>query len=242
MVQKRTTKSSTKKISDIVDSVTQAPPQDEKARKVRSSYKDKAVADSATLTIEKVTQSLTKAGLDISKTLNSIRETFESEISALQIIREAIEAKQEEMEALYDKEVVAASLTDLVLQYEARKDDLLKTEEEFRKVWAREQIEHAAAVKERDILIVKERTRESEDFEYNKNIARRNAEDVWRAMHAKRTLELQQAEESHVKNWKEREESVQKLETEIATAKSKIDNFDATVKAEVDKQVAIIGN
>jgi len=242
MAQKKVTSKSKTNVSDIVNDVIQAPLQDEKVRKVRALQKDKAVADSASLTVEKVTQSLTKAGLDISKTLNSVRELFESEIYSLQTIKDAIEAKQEEMEAIYDKEVVAASLTDLVLQYEARKAELLKTEDEFRKAWAKEQAEHAAAVRERDNILAKERARESEEFEYTKGITRRNSEDAWKATHAKRMLELQQAEESHVKNWKEREDAIQKLEVEIAAAKSKIDNFDVTVKAEVDKQVAIIGN
>jgi hypothetical protein len=145
MAQKKVTSKSKTNVSDIVNDVIQAPLQDEKVRKVRALQKDKAVADSASLTVEKVTQSLTKAGLDISKTLNSVRELFESEIYSLQTIKDAIEAKQEEMESIYDKEVVAASLTDLVLHYEARKAELLKTEDEFRKAWAKEQAEHVAA-------------------------------------------------------------------------------------------------
>jgi hypothetical protein len=111
MAQKKVTSKSKTNVSDIVNDVIQAPLQDEKVRKVRALQKDKAVADSASLTVEKVTQSLTKAGLDISKTLNSVRELFESEIYSLQTIKDAIEAKQEEMESIYDKEVVAASLT-----------------------------------------------------------------------------------------------------------------------------------
>ncbi|MCK9567569.1 hypothetical protein M0R72_01305, partial [Candidatus Pacearchaeota archaeon] len=92
MVQKKITKTTSKAkktASDIVEDVTTAAPVDEKARKVRAQYKDQAVADSASLTVERVTQSLTKAGLDITKTLHSVRELFESEISALQTIKEA---------------------------------------------------------------------------------------------------------------------------------------------------------
>jgi hypothetical protein len=143
---------------------------------------------------------------------------------------------------LYDKEVIAASLTELVLQYEARKADLLKAEEEARKAWSKEQTDHAAALRERTEQVSKERTREQEEFEYAKGIARRNAEDAWKAEHSKRVLELKQVEEAHQKNWSEREQVIQKTEAEIAASKSKLDNFDATVKADVDKQVAIIGN
>jgi len=245
MVQKKITKTTSKAkktASDIVEDVITAAPVDEKARKVRAQYKDQAVSDSASLTVERVTQSLTKAGLDITKTLHSVRELFESEISALQTIKEAIEAKQEELGELYDKEVIAASLTELVLQYEARKADLLKAEEEARKAWSKEQSDHAAALRERTEQVSKERSREQEEFEYAKGIARRNAEDAWKAEHLKRVLELKQVEESHQKNWSEREQTIQKTEAEIAVSKSKLDNFDATVKADVDKQVAIIGN
>lgn len=243
MVATRTKRTGSKKnISDIVTDVTQAPPQDEKVRKVKAAYKEKAVTDSASLTIEKVTQSLTKAGLDISKTLSSVRDLFESEISALQIIKEAIEAKQEELEELYDKEVVAASLTDLALQYEAQKAILLKTQEESRKVWEKEQTDHTLSVRERNEVLLKDRTRENEEYEYKKSITRRNEEESWKATHTRRVLELQQTEQTHLKNWQEREELLKKQEAEIAAAKAKIDGFDATVKSEVDRQVAIASN
>lgn len=243
MVATRTKRTGTKKnISDVVADVTQAPPQDEKARKVKAAYKDKAVADSAALTIDKVTQSLTKAGLDISKTLSSVRDLFESEISALQTIKEAIEAKQEELEELYDKEVIAASLTDLVLQYEAQKAALLKTQEETRRAWEKEQSDHASTVRERNELLGKDRARENEEYEYKKTITRRNEDETWRATHAHRVLELQQTEQIHLKNWQEREELIKKQEVEVAAAKVKIDSFDVTVKAEVDRQVAIASN
>jgi hypothetical protein len=244
MTQKKITKtiSKTKTAADIVEGVMSAPPVDEKAKKVRTLYKDKAVSDSASLTIERVTQSLTKAGLDITKTLNSVRDLFESEIAALHTIRDAIEAKQEELAELYEKEVIAASLTELVLKYEASKAELSKREDETRKAWAREQMEYAVSIKERNDSLTKARLREQEEFEYNKNIERRNAEDSWKAMHAKRVMELEQHEEEKRKNWEEREQAIRKLEEEIASTKSKLDNFDATVQAAVDKQVAIIGS
>lgn len=239
---KKTTRKSSKNISDVVDSVSQTPPQDEKARKVKAAYKEKAVADSASLTVEKVTQSLTKAGLDISKTLNSVRELFESEISDLQTIREAIEAKSEELEQLYDKEIVAAALTDLVLQYETQKAILEKQQEEKRQEWAKEQTTHAISIKERDDTVRKERTRENEEFEYNKNISRRNAEEAWRSAQAKRTAELQQIEDGKNKAWAEREEILKKKEAEVDAAKTKLDNFETLVQADVDKHVGIISN
>ena len=244
MVQKKTTKTTKAKktASDIVEDVTTAAPVDEKARKVRTQYKDQAVADSASLTVERVTQSLTKAGLDITKTLHSVRELFESEISALQTIKEAIEAKQEELEELYDKEVIAASLTDLVLQYEARKAELLKTEDEARKAWTKEQTDHACTIRERNDSLMKERVRENEEFEYTKNIERRNAEDAWKSKHTKQVQELVAIESDKIKSWAERENALAKSEAEVAAGKSKLDSFDATVKAEVDKHVAVISN
>jgi len=239
---KRGARSTPKNVSEIVAEVTQTPVEDEKTKKVRASYKERAVTDSAGLTVEKVTQSLTKAGLDINKTLNSVRELFESEIAALQTIKEAIEAKQEELEELFSKEVVASSLRDLVLQHEARKTELAKAEEDARKAWAIEQANHAAEQKDRNEKLAKERAREHEEYEYSKVIARRNEETAWKLQAEKRAREQKATEEGLEKAWREREEALKKTETEVAAAKNKLDNFDALVKAEVDKNVAIISN
>jgi len=146
------------------------------------------------------------------------------------------------LEELYDKEVIAASLTELALQYEAQKSILLKTQEEARIAWAKEQADREVAIKEHAFSLHKERTRENEDYEYKKSITRRNEEEAWKATHAKRVLELQQTEQTHLKNWQEREDLLKKQEAEVAAAKAKIDSFDATVKTEVDRQVAIASN
>lgn len=242
MSQKKITNKTNKNASEIVDAVVSAPPVDKKARDVRTQYKDKAIAESANLTIDKVTESLTKAGLDISKTLNSVRELFESKISSLQTIQEAIEAKQEELEELYGKEVVAASLTDIVLKHEAEKANLFKEQEEVRNNWNKEMTAHSLYIKERNDSLNKERIRENEEFEYTRNISRRNSEDAWRTTYNKRLQELSSLEESKTKEWALREELIAKTEAEVAASKSKLDNFDAAVKAEVDRQVAIASN
>jgi hypothetical protein len=235
---KRTT--ARKSVEDVTDSVLSAQPEDDKTKKVRTARKAKAVADSAEVTIEKVTQSLTKAGLDITKTLNGVRELFESEISALDIIKEAIVAKQEELEELFDKEVVAASLRDLVLQYETHKAEWERNMEETRQAWLKEQADHKAQIQERDERLQKEREREQEAYEYNKNIARRNEEEAWTLKTAQRAREQKETEDALEKTWREREEALKKAEAEVAAAKDKLDNFDTLVKADVDKHVTVL--
>lgn len=238
---KRSTRS-TKTVDDVVEDVKSATPEDDKTRKVRAARKAKAVADSAELSIEKVTQSLTKAGLDITKTLNNVRELFETELIALETIKEAIEAKKEELEELFDKEVVATSLRDLVLQHEAHLAEWEKNQEETRQAWMKEQADHKAEVQERDAQLAKQRTQEEEEYEYKKRIARRNDEEIWKQQLAQRQREQKETEEALEKNWKEREEVLKKNEAEIAAAKYKLDNFDKLVEENVQKDVAIISS
>lgn len=237
---KRTRAHSTKTVDEVTNSLLGAEPEDETVTKVRAARKAKAVSDSATITIEKVTQSLTKAGLDITKTLSGVRELFESEISALDTISEAIEAKKEELEELFDKETVASSLRDLVLKNEAYKADWEKNMNGTRDTWLKEQADHRTQVSERDAVLAKERKREEEDFEYNKSIRRRNEEEIWRSTIAQRQREQRETEEALEKTWKEREEVLKKAEAAIAENKNKLDNFDTIVSEAVQKDVQII--
>lgn len=237
---KRTRTSKT--VDDVVDSVTNEAPEDAQVKKVRSARKAKAISDSADVTTEKVAQSLTKAGLDITKTLNSVREMFESEIGSLEVLKEAIEAKQEELEELFDKEVVATSLRDLVLKYQAEREATDQNRQEARDAWMKEQDDKRTKAQEFETLLTKTRKQEQEEYEYNKRIARRNEEEAWKQIVADRTREQKATEEALEKTWKEREEALKKTEAEVNEQKDKLDKFDETVEAEVDKQVAIAKN
>lgn len=239
---KRTTTHSKKTVDDIVTDVSSAPQEDEKVKKVRTARQAKAVADSADVTVEKVATSLTKAQLDISKTLDGVREMFTSELEALATVKEAIEAKQEELEELYDKEVVAASLRELVLQHQNHMEEWEKNQADTRQAWMKEQDEHKASVKERDEKLSKERSQEQEEYEYKKRITRRNEEEEWKTNLLTRQREQADTNAALEKTWKEREEALQKKEADVEANKAKLDNFDADVKKEVDKHVAIISN
>lgn len=114
---------------EVSNSVLQAEPEDETTKKVKSSRKAKAIADSAELTVEKVTNSLTKAQLDISKTLGSVRELFESRIEGLETLDRAIEAKKEELEEFFDKEIILADLRDLALKRKSYQEEWDRTKE-----------------------------------------------------------------------------------------------------------------
>lgn len=233
---------SAKTVDEVTSSVLDADPEDINVTRVREARKARAVSDSAGITIDKVTQSLTKAGLDITKTLNGVRELFESEISALDTITEAIEAKKEELEELFDKETVASSLRDLVLRNEAFISDTEKNREEARQAWMKEQVDHTAQVKERDEQLAKERSREEDEYEYNKSLKRKKDEESWREVVAERQRERRETEEALEKTWKEREENLKKAEAAVAENKEKLDNFDQLVDAAVQKDVAIITN
>ena len=232
----------TKTVEDVSREVLDAAPEDENTKKVRAIRKERALSESAELTVEKVTQSLTKAGLDISQTLNSVRGLFESEIASLETIKEAIIAKTEELEELFGKEVVAASLRDLGLQYAARKAEWEKNMSETRENWTKEQRDHAALIAARDDELKKTRVREQDDYEYNKSIARRNDDEAWKMARAQREREQRETEEALDKTWREREEILKKAEAEVKANKDKLDNFDTNVQKEVDKHVSIIGN
>ena len=239
-ISRRGSASSKRTAEQVEHEVLSASPEDEKVKGVKAARKAKAVADSAELTVEKVTQSLTKAGLDINKTLNTLKELFEREVSSLDVLREAIEAKTEELNALYDKEIVASSLRALVLKYQQEKEELKAGSEVIRDQWVQEREDHDQMVRERTRNLNAVREREEEEYQYKLNIKHRNDAEEWRVFTEKRAREQKETEENLNKEWSRREAELKAAEAEVAANKEKLDSFDDRVQEQVKKGIEVI--
>lgn len=243
MAIRRATSSRTKRsMQEISDSVIGTIPEDEKVKKSKALRKGKAVAQSAEMTLEKITKNLTTTGLSINQALSSVRTMFDEELERLETVKEAITAKEEELSELFDKEIVASSIRDMVLQHEDKKSKWENNIEETRQSWIKELNDHTAAVEERNKALVSARAREKEEYEYNFSVEKRNKEEALNEeLNLKRRSQAQKEEELN-KAWAEREEILTKKEKEVSEAKDKLDNFDEYVKKESDKNVAIVTN
>jgi len=243
--KKTTTRRSTRTIktaAQVASDVLDAQPEDENTKKVRAARQSSAVAASAELSVEKVTQSLTKAGLDINKTLNGVKEIFESEISSLETLKEAIVAKEDELSELHDKEVIANSLRDLVLQHNAKKAAFEDEAAATKKSWEKEQVEHEEFVTQRDSDFKKRIDREEEEYEFKKAIRIRNDDEAYKLKVTTRENDRKQTENTLTKQWEEREAALKAAEALVAESKDKLDNFDSIVEEEVNKKVHTIGS
>jgi hypothetical protein len=118
--RKTTTKrnTGTKTVDDVATEVKNATPEDDKTKKVRAARKARAVADSAELSIEKVTQSLTKAGLDeqvkkdVAIITNKMKSDFETQAKITKLEFEG-EKRMLEHDNKILKSLVAAKDTEI---------------------------------------------------------------------------------------------------------------------------------
>jgi hypothetical protein len=245
MVAKKKTTTSSKTPSNIgeVTAAVAAAGQDKSdanAKALKAARDAKIEQDATELTVEKVATGLTRLNLDISRSINSVREIFEAKIAELQTLKDAIDLKTTELEELHGKEIAAQAVADLVREYEEKKAAFAVAQEEARKAWQKEEQDHLTAVRERNDLVLKTRQREDDDYVFQKQVARRNDEEAYRQKVAQRDRERKQTEEDLEKTWQIREEALKKAEAIVAEGKAKLDSFDATVKAEADKVLKIV--
>ncbi len=130
----------------------------------------KAAADSAIVakvsayTGESIVRELAELKLDIGKTLTGLAEQLTGEADKLTEIKQAIEIETRYLEELHDIKIAADTLANLIQAQEERKRvfevEMVQTEESHknevahqRTEWAKEQAEHALAVKERDLAL-----------------------------------------------------------------------------------------
>lgn len=205
------------------------------ARKVRKEQNDKDIAQ---ISADKIAQTIAKVSVDTSKSLATINEVVQSELSKLETVREALQFKEEELSELHGKESTLKSLDELNIEFENKKIELDNQIEEMRAAWEKEQIDHDNAVRERDIALTKKRNQEQADYEYQVKTSRREDENKWQESIYQRQQAEKRRQEDLTHGWEARERDLNKREEEISKKEDLIASFDDRVKAEVDTAVA----
>jgi colicin import membrane protein len=212
MVTKKTVKANETRSTDTTAEIDST---NDRAKAVRKARKDKVTSDVADVTVEKIAGNLTKTGLEINRSLNSIKEAIEKEVSNLELIKEAIAFKTEELEALHGKEIVAKDLDDLKADYENKRIQLETEIAEAKDAWSKEHLRYQGSIAERDDTMKKIRQREVDEYEYNKKISRQKDSDTWADTIRKREIELSAKDHESKTLIKERMDTLNAFETEL---------------------------
>ena len=143
-----------------------------------------------------------------------------------------------ELERLHKIDVAATALDQLIQDYRTEQAELEGEIASQRGAWEREEQERAAAEKEYEDTLKKQRQREMEEYEYKKVLERKKAQDKYDEEQRLRDRQNREKQEALDKSWQEREESLKAREEELAQLRKDSELFPKRLAQELERAVA----
>ena len=206
------------------------------------------VSKADSLSTEQITKSILTLKTDFNKTLNSLSDKLENEVSAYEAVIKAIVIKENELAEIFEIEKEAASLAALIEaqsdrkrefseKLEKEKEDLATEVEEKRIAWNEEKKQHGDEQKERQETETKVRNREKEEYKYELERERKLARDSFEDEKNKLERDISEKRNSVNKELGEREKAVFEREENIEVMHTEIDSFPEKLSNSIKKAV-----
>lgn len=218
----------TKTFAEVKEETVATASVDSKVKEVELRRREAALALASGLTAETAVQSVLNVSLEMSRMLSDVSQKLTEAVSDFNQVNLAIEAKQEELQSLYDREVVAAELSALVQKTEEQRATIREEKETF------EQEQKAAREKQKQ-----ERDREQAEFDYKLKLDRRHKDDEHQQEDVRRQRELNARDEAFMRNHTEREAVLKAREKELLELRDAVAAFPAKLEKETATKVAI---
>ena len=179
----------------------------------------------------KVIEEVNNLQVSLQGTLANVGASITNKIAQIGTIDQAISLKESRLKELFDIEAKAVQLDELEAQRKQAFED-----------WQKEKEERQLQFNEEEQETNKTRERNEEDWNYSFEQKKMRAEAEFKAMQESKARAEKVREEIFVKSLTERDAAMKAKEVEFTELKKKVEGMDATVKAEVDKAVAIATN
>ena len=217
-------------------------------RKLEERKTQEAVKVAESLTVEGVSKEISSLKLDIGKMLSQITDRLEGEVNKFVAIRNAIDAKEKELQELYEIDKAAVTLAALIeAQHEKRQDfesemakkkeDLKGEIESTRSEWEQERAEYEMTAKERDAAEKKKQNREKEEFDYNFKKEQQQAKDRFEYEKAKLENEIKTRREQAENELKSREAAIAEKEEELNDLRKRAGLFPKELETAVNRAI-----
>ena len=202
-----------------------------KKQQAQATKNTASIAKATSIDLSKTLNSLTSAGVQIQGSLSKMGEELIQKHADLQAVDEAIALKKQEMESLHGVDSVLLTIDEAKAQHAQFLEDKAKEKEQLAQ-------ENLAFLAQR----AQDRAREEEEYKYNLQQGRKANQDAWTEEVRIRGNQERDRREAFEKDIANREAFLKSKETEYQAASARIANWDADVKKEVDKAVAIATN
>jgi len=216
--------------------------------RVEEKEKEEAIQVADSLSMEGIAREIGNLKSEIGKVLVDLSDRMEDEIRRYFQVKKAVEAKEKELQEIYEIEKEALSLAALLeaqkerreqfdAEMAAQKEALEWEMASTREQWEEEQAAHEAEVKAREAAEKERRKRELEEhtyaFEREKRLAREQFEDE----KAKMEREIQSRREELERDLTAREKALNEREAELHQLREKVAAFPGELSAAVAQAV-----
>lgn len=200
------------------------------------------------LSTDGVSQGIGTIKTEVGAFFNRLTDRLEEELNKYRQVKRAVEARNRELQEIYDIQKVATSLAALIeTQNNARtafetematqKEALRQEMDTLRETWDAERERHSAEIKERDAAEKKQREREKEIFEYDFQRERQLARDKFQDEQDRLEREMQTKKETMERDLIEREQAIAQKEAEWRELSKKAEAFPEELASTVEKSV-----
>lgn len=188
------------------------------------------------LSVESVVQKITAMNLEISKALTDLSQKLIAEVENLNNVRDAVALETKELERLHKIDIAATALDQMVEEYHAEKAKLEAEILSRRAAWDNEELDREREQKESEEALKKQRQREVENYEYQKNLERKKAQDKYDEDVRLLEKKNKEKQETLEKSWQQREATLKEKE-EWARLKKEVEEYPARTKREIEAAV-----
>ena len=209
--------------------------------------KNKQILQTASsYTVDSIVKGLAELQLEFGGIVSGLSEKLSQETSKLDELKRAIEVETQNLQELQQIRVVADTLYILNQEHQeklkiieqsatSQQENLEKEITQTRKIWQQEQAEFETKLQEQSELLVKERQRESEEYQYRLEQTQKMNADTYQLK--KRTLEreIQEATQAKEKDWTEREKVLTEQQSLLGEYQKQIAAFPAELDEAIKK-------
>jgi hypothetical protein len=200
--------------------------------------KSNLAATLGVVTSKSVTEKLGALSLDAQATLDALRTTLISSTQELEEVREMIVIEAERLEEIYGKDVVAASLADLVAEYDKKATELATQHGAEIVAFETKLKDQRQAEADRKAAVDKERKREEEQYMYDRRKTRQEEDDAREQKVLEITRSFDEQNRELERGWHQREDVLKARENEFVEMQNTVAAFDEKLKNETAKAVA----
>lgn len=216
-------------------------------QEIAEKEKDQQVLEVAsTYTVDSIIKGLADLQLEFGGIVRQLSEKLANENSKLDELKLAIEIETQHLQELQEIRIAADTIHILNQEHQeqlnileqnnnSQKQVLEKAIIEQRKNWQQEQSEYESILSQQNELLLKERQRETEDYQYRLELTRKINTDAYDSRKRNLEREVQEITQIKQKQWTERETLLTEQQPLFKENLKKIESFNVELEEAIKK-------